>query len=250
MLLKRTAQPRAQNLHARRGDVNFLCAIVGEGSKLIVTVERRDADDVRQIVACRIVWRAVCIRARIAAGGDEEDALFARFTNGIFERTGFLRRAPTGADDPHRDARALAIYDVVDGLYRILGRAGAPGPYELQGHDLDFPVDARDPHIVIAFGSDDSGTVRAVAVVVHRVGEIVNSTEPAQVIDRAELIVHVLIDIGRSEPDIFHEVWMRVIDAAVEHGDDHLLAAFRLVPGEQVADVRLSLSAVLPCIIQ
>ena len=43
---------------------------------------------------------------------------------------------------------------------------------------------------------------------------------------------------------------MRVINAGIEHSDDHLIAALRLLPGLNGADVRFGFSAALARVFQ
>src|SRR5207237_2152985 len=175
-----------------------------------------------------------------------EDVRLARLADHVFERTGFLARAPARADDADVDAVGLALDDVVDRLDGAFGRAEAALAHELQGHDLDPPVDARDAFVVVALGPDDAGAVRAVAVLVHRVARLADGAEAVVVVYDAELFVEIHVEVVGPVPHVVQEVGVRVVDAAVEDGDDDLIAAVRLRPRGEGADVGLRLAVALP----
>ena len=98
----------------------------------------------------------------------------------------------------------------------------AVGVQELEGHDLDVPVDAGDADAVVAHGADGAGDVRAVAVVVHRVAVVVDEVVAVDVVDVAVAVVvdAVAGDLARVGPDVGGQVGVGVVDAGVDHGHD------------------------------
>ena len=70
--------------------------------------------------------------------------------------------------------------------------------------------------------ADGARHVRAVAVVVHRVGVVVDEVVAVDVVDVAVAVVvePSAGDLGRVRPDVGGEVGMRVVDAGVDHADD------------------------------
>ena len=81
------------------------------------------------------------------------------------------------------------LHGVVEAPDGVARRAAAVGAEELQGHDLDVPVDAGDADAVVAHGADRAGDVRAVAVVVQRVAVVVDEVVAVDVIDEAVAVV-------------------------------------------------------------
>jgi hypothetical protein len=76
-----------------------------------------------------------------------------------------------------------------------------------------------------------------VAVLVHRVALAVNGAEAVVVVNDAKLSVEVHLHVGGAVPHVSGEVWVRVVNAAVEHGDDDLLAPVRPLPSVARAHV-------------
>jgi hypothetical protein len=91
-----------------------------------------------------------------------------------------------------------------------------------------------------------AGAVRAVAVLVHRVALVGEAAEAVGVVEGAELRVDVHLQVVGPVPHVADEVRVRVVHAAVEDGDDDLLAPLRLVPGGERADVGLGAAVALP----
>src|SRR5918911_232913 len=77
----------------------------------------------------------------------------------------------------------------------------------------------------------------------ERAGE---RAEAVVVVDDAELVVAVHLQVVGAVPHVAGEVGVRVVDAAVEDGDDDLLAPLRLVPGGEGVDVGLGAAVTLP----
>ena len=73
---------------------------------------------------------------------------------------------------------------------------------------------------------------------------VVIGVEAVEVVDRAKLVVGVLRHILGPDPHIRDEVLMRVIDAAVEHRDNNVLAALRFLPSLESVDIGALLTAV------
>ncbi len=95
----------------------------------------------------------------------------------------------------------------------------------------------RDAGGVVALGTDRARDMRPVAVVVERGVVLLDEVPAARVVD---LAVPVLVPAaGRVvvDPDVRREVGVRVGDAAVDHGDDHVAAPRVQVPGLGRVDV-------------
>ena len=84
------------------------------------------------------------------------------------------------------------------------------------------------------------------AVLVHRVARALDGAEAVEVVNHAELPVEVHLHVGGAVPDVVHQVGVRVVNAAVEDCDDHLVAPVRLRPGGEGAYVGLRLAFALP----
>ena len=87
----------------------------------------------------------------------------------VFERARALRRTPASADDANVHSFFLPIDNVINRLDRVFGAPKPARIHELQRHDLNFPVHARDTDIVLTLRADDAGAVSAMSVLVHRI---------------------------------------------------------------------------------
>src|SRR4029453_13014369 len=107
----------------------------------------------------------------------------------------------------------------------IFCRAESAAAQELEWHDLNLPVHTSDPFIIVALGSNDAGTMGSVTVIVHGITQVGIGVKTMFVIERPELIIDVLRYAFGPKPHIRDQVFVRVIDAAVQYRNDHLLAA-------------------------
>src|SRR6185436_19966604 len=97
---------------------------------------------------------AIVVCAGIASRSNEQNIVLVRLAYHVSERARALRRTPARADDANVHARLLPLDDVIDRFNRILRRPKTAGVQELQRHDLDFPVHARDAEVVLTFSAD------------------------------------------------------------------------------------------------
>ena len=81
--------------------------------------------------------------------------------------------------------------------------------------------------------------MRAVAVVVHRIGVPIGKVPAEDVVDEAVAVVVDTIagDLTRVSPGVGGQVAMGVVDAGVDHGDHHAAGASRGQPGRRRVDV-------------
>src|ERR1043166_2748303 len=111
----------------------------------------------------------VVVRAVVAGSRDEQNSGLPCRAYRILERLRFHRRAPAGTDDSDIYPVLFAVDGVVYRLDRIIDRTKTAAAEELERHYLYVPIDARDALAVIALSTDNTGAMRAVAVVVHRI---------------------------------------------------------------------------------
>ena len=95
-----------------------------------------------------------------------------------------------------------------------------------------MPVDARHADAVVANRSDCARDVRAVTVVVHRIGVAVGKVVAPHIVNVA---VAIIVDAVSSHltgiaPSIGSQIGMVVIDASVDHGDNHRSGTSGRVP--------------------
>ena len=235
------ARPGAENARARRGQIHRCRAEAAEVRQLVAHVRRRDGHDVGNVVAAGIMGSQVVVRGRIARRGHEQVALRAGHLDGV------VQRLAVGAAAPAVVAQARAVLPgVFQGQDGVGREAHAEVAQEADRHDLDFPVHAGHALVVVADGADDARHVRAVAVVVHRVvgrqaqHGVVGAEVPAA--DVVDVAVAVVVEIvvryfAGIDPHVVGQVRMGVVHAGVDHRDDDVPAARRLVPGFDRADV-------------
>src|SRR5258705_1790908 len=144
----------------------------------------------------------------------------------------------------------FAIDDVVDSLHRILCCAEAARVHELERHDLNLPIDTRNPNVVSAFGSDNAGAVSAMTVLVHRIGVVLQRVITMEILNRSQLTILVWLHTGGTYPDVGGQVRVSVINAAIEYGDDHFVSACCHCPGAHCANISSLGATVLSIICQ
>ncbi len=227
------AGERAVDAHPRRPQVDRRRAVVGEGGQAVAFIGGGDRQDVRQIVARRVVGHVVVIDRFVARGRDEQHALVAARPDGVVERLAVRPASPTVVGHADVDPILGSHHRrVIEGLDRGAGEAVSFGVEELQGHDRGVPVDAGDSVTVVAHGGDRAGDVRPVAVVVHGIAVAVDEVVPVDVVDQP---VAVVVDAVRRHfagvgPGVGGQIGVGVVDARVDHGHDDAGAARGDVP--------------------
>src|SRR5215467_617378 len=95
-----------------------------------------------------------------------------------------------------------------------------------------MPTDTDHADAIISDGSDRSRSVSSVAVLIHRIGVVIAKIVTVIVIDKAVVVVvdAVAWYLSRIYPDIAHKVFVSVIEAGIDVGDDDRGAARRQVP--------------------
>ena len=109
-----------------------------------------------------------------------------------------LCRAPACADDANVNAVFFAVDGVIDRFDRVFRRAVTAASEKLERHDLDVPVDTGDALAVVALGTDDACTMCSVAVVVHRVAEIISYVKTMNIVNVAELVIDIFRNTCRA----------------------------------------------------
>ena len=121
---------------------------------------------------------------------------------------------------------------VVDGRDRGTGAATPRGVEKLQRHDGDLPIDPHHADAVVAHRADRARHVRAVTVVVHRVGIVVGKVPTQDVVNEAVAVVvdAVPCHFARITPGVGSQIGVVVVHARVDDGDDHAAGAGGRVP--------------------
>ncbi len=85
----------------------------------------------------------------------------------------------------------------------------------------------------------------AVAVVVHRIRKTFNRAKAILVVNRAQFVVVIGFHARRAYPHVLDQIFVSVIDTAIEHGDNKVFTACCLGPSKGGADVCPLLAATL-----
>src|SRR5207249_1463258 len=150
---------------------------------------------VSHVVAGWIVWGSICIRTRVTTYGYKKYARLICLADYVFKRAGSLGRSPTRINHPNINPSSFAVDGVIDRF--DCGSCGAKPTsiHELQRHDFNFPIDSRDADGISTFRPDDARTVGAVAVLVKWITVVLVCVVAMNVIDHAEIIISILLDI-------------------------------------------------------
>ena len=190
-------------------------------------VDRSDSDNIVVVVTGGVAGDGVVVLTVVAGCGDEDVPLGGGIGDGLAQRGIVGTAAPTVVGEfgsvGHR------VVHRVDGPGEV---AAAIGPEELEGHDLDTPIDAGNADAVVAHRADGARDVGAVAVVVHRVSIVVEEIVAADVIDVAVAVIILAVagDLARVGPDVGLQVGVVVVDAGVYDGHHRLAGAGGFVP--------------------
>ena len=240
------ADPRGGHLHGRR-------AVVRERREPVRGVggghgEAECADGIGGIGADGVV-----VGAFVARCGNTEDARVATGRDRVAE----CRRGATPAPAVVRGDDVYAIGPphhggVVQRRDRGARGAAAAGVEELQPHDRDLPVHARDSGAIVADRADGAGHVRAVRVVVEHVGGVVGEVPTVDIVDIAVAVVvdAVTRRLAGVAPDVRREIGVVVVDAGVDHGDDHGPRSGGDIPRRRGIDVGVGKPACLPPVVE
>ena len=245
--LIRVARRGAVNLTARRGEVHRGRAVVGKARKPVRSCRGGHGDDVRARVTAGIVRRHIGIGRFIARRRHKQNARRVRGIDLRFERLREAAAAPGIRGQVHPDACGIGR-----GLHRVRSRATAARRQEFQAHERHLPVHAGHTRAVVAHAADAARAVRAVVVVIHRVVVVVREIPAPRVIDVAISIVVEAVrgDFAGIRPHVRHQIRMRVVDARVDHADQHCTAARAQIPSLRRVDVRIRRATALPRIMK
>src|SRR5262249_5628634 len=190
-----------------------------------------DRHDVRHVVRGRIGRRRVVVGGVVPRRRDEQGVVLVGDADCVRE---CLRVDVVRPGVVHHVRAVLGrIEDGADGV-RI--GPGALRVQELDRHDPHVPVHAGDADAVVAGRADRPGYVRPVPVVVGRVVVVVGEVPAVPVVDEAVVVVVDAVVpaaaavLAGIDPDLRAEVWVRPVDAGVDHGDGHVRATGGYVP--------------------
>ena len=161
---------------------------------------------------------AVVVSTGVAGGSAEEVSVLPGSVDGFLHRSAGTSAAPTVVAD--WEIHGGAISDRIDGV-----RNTSPSPIaeELQGHEFRVPGYAGHLEAVVGCGRNGARNVGAVSVAVHWVVVVVAKIPSINVVHVTVAIVVLAIigDFARVFPNISLEVLVVVVDARVDHGNDH-----------------------------
>ena len=203
-------RPRAQDVRARRREVDRFGAEVGEVRKGVVLARRGNADQIDRGVVAR-VRREVVVVLPVVPGGDDEE----RRPGGSIDRVLHQLRVAAASE-----ARVHDLGAVRGGIREAVrdGRIGSAGrPEHAYRHERDGPVHAGDADAVVPAGADRSGDVRPMALFVSGVGVVCE-----EVVARDHVLREVRVVVG---------------DTSVDDGDLDATATGGDVPGLGRVDV-------------
>ena len=192
-------------------------------------------DDVVKRVAG---WVVDAVSVAVAGGAEMERGIGAahRFEQGI--RGGTTAPTVVGEDD----VVALFFFefgDVVKAFDGVGGGAAAAGAEEFTAQHANIPVDADHALAIVADAADGAGDVGAVAVVVHNFAGVVDGVGAVEVIDIAVGVFVLTVGLAFAkafgallgvDPHVGGQVFMVVVDAGVDNGDDHIFGTGGDVP--------------------
>ena len=159
--------------------------------------------------------------------------------------------AVVGGDDV--DAKITShAGGVVDRRDRSTGAAAPRGVEKLERHDGYLPIDAHHADAVVAHRTDRARHVRAVAVVVHRVGIIIGEVPAHHVVDEAVAVVvdAVAGHLAGIAPGVGREIRVVVVHAGIDDGDNHAARASGRVPRLRRVDIGIDDAARLSGVVE
>ncbi len=160
-------------------------AVVAEVGVQVAVICGRHREDIGQIERGRVAGNVAVGVARRA----DMQRLF-RPGHCVFQRFRGRAPAPTVVGRDNVDALLiLELIHIVETLHRVGHCAAAAGAQELTGDNAHFLVDADDAEGVVALRADDTGHMRAVAVVIHRVAAVGNGIDAIEIIHIAVVVV-------------------------------------------------------------
>ena len=165
---------------------------------------------------------AVVVRSRVSSGGAKEMSVLSSPVDGIFHCPARAPASPAVVTDGkiHRRAVGHCVYGIG---YASPSRVRQ----ELEGNQLRFPCNACHLQAIVTSGSNGTCYVSTVAVSVHRVVVIVCEIPSIDVIDVTVSVI-VLAVAGYFTwvfPDVPLQVLVVVVDAGVDHRNDHGMTA-------------------------
>ena len=155
--------------------------------------------------------------------------------------------SPTGVDDVRAFGRG--IINTLDKI--IVGRISRRIE-GFQGHELHTPRHADYACAVIADGANDTGNMRSMGVIIVRIARPSTRVDSMDVVSIA---ISVVVDVvsgnfTRISPHIRSKVLMRISDAGVDHGHDHVVGVGLLVPALRRVNVGVGCTAILASIVE
>ena len=187
---KGTIGNRAQDAIARCRDIDILRAIAGEFRQVVIRRRSRDGDNVAKIIAGRITRHRIDVQTLVTGSAAEQQTVVQCLAHCVIFSVIEVITTITAV----RDGRAV-LNGVANGIDNRRGGQISIRSGDLQRHDADIPVDARDTDAIVADRADDTRAMRAMAClfrIIHRIVVVI-----AEVItdERAVTIEDVLLQI-------------------------------------------------------
>jgi hypothetical protein len=164
--------------------------------------------------------------------------LLARELDRVLQRLREAATTPAVVEDARTVRRR--VQNRVDGVGCA---AAAIGAQELARHDRRVPGDTGDPDVIVGHPGDGPGHVRAVAVVVHRIVVVAGEVPAEHVVDEAVVIVIDAVVLAAATgftgitPKVGLQIFVRVVDARIDDGDENAGRTGLHVPGFRCIDV-------------
>ena len=244
---------RRIDAHARRGHLHGRRAVVRERREPVRGIGGGHGDTRRSHGIGGVGAHGVIVRTLVARGGDAENSSIASRRDRVAE----CRRATASAPAVVRGDDVHAICPphhrrVVQRGDRGARRTAAARVEKLQPHDRHLPVDPCDAGAIVADRADRAGHMGAVRVVVEHVGGVGGEVPAEDVVDKTVAIVvdAVACRLAGIAPDVRGQIRMVVIDAGVDHGDDHRPRAGGDIPRRRGVDVGIGKPARLRRVVE
>ena len=241
---------RAEDADTRRGDVHGQFAVIREAGSRIVVVRRGNRDHAVARIACRIVWADIDVSAGISRRRHKHDPRIDAGLDRVLERLAGVHAVTVIAGHDVHTVPRLHRDHVIEGDDR--GRGTRTAIADPESHDLGVPINTRHAGPAVARCCRDSGDMRAVTVLVHRVGIAAAGVDAEHVIHEpiAVVVDAVACSLARIHPHAVRQVGMRVVHSRIDNRDHHARRIRADVPRFGRIDIGIGRAAGLPGIVQ
>ena len=216
-----------QGANARGGDIHIRHAVIREVRPQVIRVGGKHRDDPAVVVGTWIHWSDVRIRSAVAGGTNIDNSRGFYGGHGVLQRHAVPITAPGVAGDPNVEPLLLQDENLVEAQYGIGNVSASVGIEKFAGEELCTPIYAGHALTVIGHGANRSRHMSAMSI-------IVLAACNAGAVNAGETVGAV----SRIHPQIALQIRVRVIDARVDNGHDHIARAGLSVPGLRGGNLR------------